>query len=200
MSSKEIIKAIETSDGGAFDALVGKDKSATLEAASLKSLQVGGIRIHSVDCANTEWEACLFDGTVFDGVDLQGAYFNGCTFHDCEFCNAVLAEVSFDGCVWQKSAVRDAEDLEAAEFTNCQFKACDLENLHFLDTVLDSLTITDGAMRHIGGIAELKSVVLRNVSIDGFDTSEMSLTACTSSGCTQVPSGFATCEGRRRRV
>lgn len=200
MSSKEIIKAIESSDNGTFDALVQKDKSASLDSASLKSLQVGALRIHSVDCKNTEWEACLFDGTTFDGVDLQGAYFNGCTFHECEFRNAILAEASFDGCVWQKSAIREAEDLEAVEFSNCQFKACDLEDLNLVDGVLESLTITDGTIRNVDGIAELKSVVLRNVDVDNFDTSEMTLMACTSSGCTQVPRGFATCEGRRRRV
>lgn len=200
MSSKEIIKAIEASDNGTFDALVEKNKSASLDSAALKSLQIGSLRIHSVDCSNTEWEACLFDGTTFDGVDLQGAYFNGCTFHDCEFRGVILAEASFDGCVWQKSAIREAEDLEAVEFTNCQLKACDLEDLNFVDGVLDSITITEGSIKNVDGIADLKSVVLRNVVIDNFDTSEMTLMACTSSGCTQAPRGFSTCEGRRRRV
>ena len=117
MSSKEIIKAIESSDNGTFDALVQKDKSASLDSASLKSLQVGVIRIHSVDCKNTEWEACLFDGTAFDGVDLQGAYFNGCTFHECEFRNAILAEASFDGCVWQKSPLAKPKTKKPYNFT-----------------------------------------------------------------------------------
>lgn len=200
MSAKEIIKAIEESDEGKFNSLVDKSKSPSLDSATLKSLHVGQMKIHTVDCTNTEWSACIFDGTTFDGVDLQGALFNACTFHDCTFSNAILAETTFDGCVWQKGALQNAEDMEAAEFMNCQLKECALENLHFLDTIFTSVTLTKGAIKNVDGIADLKSVVLRDVEIDAFDTSEMTLTACTSSGCSTVPKGFSTCEGRRRRV
>lgn len=199
MSQKDYIKAIQTSDESLFNELItGKSKS--LEAASFKGSQIGAMTIHTVDCSNTEWDACIFDGTNFDALNLQGAFFNGCTFHGCRISKAILAEASFDGCVLQKSIIEDAEDLEAVEMTNCQFKECELRNLHFVDGTLESLTITSGKLDNISGIAELKSIVLRNVEVESFDTSEMTLTACTASGCSQIPKGFLASEGKRRRV
>ncbi len=199
MSQKDLIKAIQTSDESLFNELIS-NKAKSLDAASFKGAQIGAMTIHTIDCSNTEWEACLFDGTTFDGVNLQGAFFNGCSFHGCKFTKNILAEASFDGCVWQKSSITDAEDLEAAEITNCQFKECIFQNLHFVDGTLESLTIASGKMENISGIAELRSVALRNVEIDNFDTSEMTVSACTASGCTQIPGNFVLSEGKRRRV
>ena len=198
MSQKDLIKAIQSSDESIFNEVITKDKS--IEGATLKGAQIGAIRIHTIDCANTEWEACIFDGTTFDGVNLQGAFFNGCTFYNCTFKNAILAEASFDGCVLNRSAIVEAQDLEAAELTNSQFKECTLSKLHFVDTVLESLTVTSGQINEVSGIATLKSVVLRNVSVTDFDTSEMELTGCMASGCTSVQKGFTASEGKRRRV
>lgn len=198
MSQKELIKAIQTSDESAFNDLIEKNK--TLDAASFKGAQIGAMTIHTIDCSNTEWEACIFDNTTFEALNLQGAYFNGCTFHDCTFTKAILAEASFDGCVLHKCRILDAEDLEAIEITNCQFKECTLENLNFVDGTLQSLTINSGTMKSISGIAELKSIVLRNVDVSDFDTSEMTVSSCTASGCTSVPKGFTASEGKRRRV
>ena len=200
MNSKAIIKSIENSDESGFAQVLAGDAAPSLGAGSFRGLHVGPMRIHTISCENTEWEACLFDGTTFDGIDFRGAFFNGCTFHECRFANAVLAQASFDGCVWQKSAIADPRDLEAAELTNCQFKDCELTGLHFLDSVLESLTISGGVMRDWNGAAGLKSVVLRNVDADAIDTSEMTLTACTASGCPKIPAGFSAVEGRRRRV
>ncbi len=198
MSQKDLCKAIQTSDESLFDELIAKDK--TLDAASIKGAQIGAMTIHTIDCSNTEWEACIFDGTVFEALNLQGAYFNGCTFHNCTFNKAILAEASFDGCVWHKSKIVDAEDLEAVEITNCQFKECALQNMHFVDGTLQSLTMTSGTIESISGIAELKSIVLRNVEIKDFDTSEMTVSSCTASGCSSIPKGFVASEGKRRRV
>lgn len=200
MSSKEIIRAIEKSDESAFEDVLGRVKEASAEGASFKGLHLGAMCIHDISCVNTEWEACIFDGTSFEGVDLQGAYFNGCTFHECRFEKSVLAEASFDGCVWQKSEISDAEDLEGLEVTNCQFKDCVWRGLQFVDSTLESLTISSGRLEHLSGIADLKSVVLRNVTVEHVDTTEMSLSGCTASGCSEVPRGFTACEGRRRRV
>ncbi|MBO5752308.1 MAG: pentapeptide repeat-containing protein [Proteobacteria bacterium] len=197
---KALIKAIQASDEAIFNEALQGTGEKSLDAATLKDLHIGAMRIHSIDCQNTEWEACIFDGTTFDGVDLQGAFFNGCTFHNCTFQHNILAEASFDGCVWQKSSLVHAEDLEAFELTNCQLKDCVLEDLNFLDSTLESLTVTAGTLKSLSGIAELKSVVLRNVTVESFDTSEMELSACTASGCTSVPKGFVACEGKRRRV
>lgn len=198
MSQKELIKAIQNSDESSFNDLIEKNK--TLDAASFKGAQIGAMTIHTVDCSNTEWEACIFDSTRFENLNLQGAYFNGCTFHDCVFSKTILAEASFDGCVLHKCKIVDTEDLEAIEITNSQFKECVLENMHFVDGTLQSLTVTSGAMKSISGIADLKSIVLRNVDVSDFDTSEMSISSCTASGCTSIPKGFIASEGKRRRV
>lgn len=197
---KALLKAIQASDEAIFNEALQGSGEKTLNAATVKGAHIGAIRIHTVDCKNTEWEACIFDGTTFDGVDLQGAFFNGCTFHNCTFQNNILAETSFDGCVWQKSSLVHAEDLEAFELTNCQLKDCLLDGLKFLDSTLESLTITSGTLKSVSGIAGLKSVVLRNVNVEDVDTSEMELSACTASGCSSVPKGFVACEGKRRRV
>ena len=198
MSQKDLIKAIQNSDESSFNELIAKNK--TLDAASLKGAQIGAMTIHTIDCSNTEWEACIFDGTHFEGLNLQGAFFNGCTFHDCIFSHCILAEASFDGCVMHKSQIIDTEDLEAAEITNCQFKECVLKNMHFVDATLQSLTMTAGSLDAINGIAELKSIVLRNVEVTNFNTSEMTVSSCTASGCSSVPKGFVASEGKRRRV
>lgn len=197
---KEILKAIQASDEAMFQSALDGASEKSIDGATVKGAHIGAIRIHSIECTNTEWEACIFDGTTFDAVDLQGSFFNGCTFHHCTFSGNVLAEASFDGCVWQKSVISNPEDLEAFELTNCQFKDCRLEGLNFLDSTLESLTVSAGSLNDISGIAELKSVVLRNVSVESFDTTEMEVNACTASGCTSVPKGFVACEGKRRRV
>jgi len=198
--TKELTKAIKTSDESIIDHLLEKNASLSLESASFKGENIGAMRIHDVNCANTEWEACLFDGTVFDGIDLQGAYFNGCTFHQCSFKNAILAETSFEGCVLKGTSIADTEDCEALEITNCQFQECEFVNVHLLDATLESVTITNGKISGFDGPAELKSVVLRNVEVSEFDTSEMTLTACTASQCAKLPAGFKAVEGKRRRV
>ncbi|MBO4351826.1 MAG: pentapeptide repeat-containing protein [Proteobacteria bacterium] len=198
MSQKDLIKAIQNSDESIFNEVISKDKS--LEGATIKGSQIGAMRIHTIDCGNTEWEACIFDGTEFDSINLQGAFFNGCTFYNCTFKNVILAEASFDGCVFNKSSILEPEDLEAAEITNSQFKECTLSKMHFVDSVLESLTMTAGKIESMSGIATLKSVVLRNVEVTELDTSEMELTGCIASGCTSVPKGFVVSEGKRRRV
>ena len=200
MSKKDLLKSIQATDESLFDAALSADKTPTLDNASIKGAQIGAMRIHTVDCSNTEWEACIFDGTHFDGLNLQGAFFTGCSFHNCTFSNAILAEASFDGCVLHKTQLLSPEDLEAAELTNCQFKECVLEDMSFLDSSLESLTITSGTLRRISGIATLRSIVLRNVTVEDFDTSEMTLSGCTGSGCTALPKGFTASEGKRRRV
>ena len=200
MSKKDLLKSIQASDEALFNEALSGTKTPTLDNASIKGAQVGAMRIHTVDCSNTEWEACIFDGTHFDGINLQGAFFNGCSFHNCTFSNAILAEASFDGCVLHKCHILSPEDLEASEFTNCQFKECALESMNFLDSSLESLTITSGTLTHLSGIATLRSIVLRNVTIEDFNTSEMEITACTASGCNVVPKGFTASEGKRRRV
>ena len=200
MSHKDLVKAIQNSDGAAFDKLV--EAGSSLDSASFKGTQIGAMRIHTVDCTNTEWEACIFDGTTFDGVVLEGAFFNGCTFHNCTFSHiASFTDAAFDGCVWQKSSILDpAADLEGTELTNCQFKDCTIQNLHFAEGTLQSLTFNGGKLTNLSGEAEVKSVTLRSVEVDNFDTSEMTLSNCTASGCEKLPKGFVACEGRRRRV
>ena len=202
MSQKDLIKSIQNSDESVFNQLIEDPHHQSLESASIKGAQIGAMRIHTIDCANTEWEACLFDGTTFDGVNLEGAFFNGCTFHDCSFKNiANFADTAFDGCVWQKSGIIDPQsDLNNTELTNCQFRDCTLQNIHFAEATLESLTFNGGQISNLSGEADLKSVVLRSVSVDHFDTSEMSLSNCTASGCEKIPDGFKACEGRRRRV
>ena len=198
MSQKDLIKAIQSSDESIFNEVIAKDSS--LDGATIKGSQIGMMRIHSIECCNTEWEACIFDGTIFDNINLQGAFFNGCTFYNCTFKNDILAEASFDGCVFNKSTIVEPEDLEATEITNSQFKDCTLSKMHFVDSVLDSLTMTAGKLETISGIATLKSVVLRNVEVTDMDTSEMELSGCIASGCSSVPKGFTASEGKRRRV
>lgn len=198
MSAKDLVKAILSSDESRFNEIATPESS--LEAATFKNAHVGAIRIHTVDAENTEWEACLFDGTTFDGISLQGAFFNGCSFHHCTFKNAILAEASFDGCVWLRSTITEAEDLEAIELTNCQFKECEFSDLHFVDGTLESLTFSAGTLRNLSGIAQLKSVALRGVDVESFDTSEMTIASCTASSCTNIPKGFTASEGKRRRV
>ncbi|MCL2325958.1 MAG: pentapeptide repeat-containing protein [Proteobacteria bacterium] len=200
MVQKEITKAIKASDEGLLEALLASHADLSLEAASFKGDHIGAIRIHGVDAGNTEWEACIFDGTVFDGLNLQGAFFNGCTFHNCTFRSTILAETAFDGCVLHRTTFGDTEDAEGLELTNTQFRDCSLVNLHLLDASLESLTITQGRLAGIDGVATLKSVVLRNVTIEGFDTGEMTLTGCIASGCNVTPEGFTASEGKRRRV
>ncbi len=199
MSQKDWIKAIQTTDESLFNELA-EGKEPSLEAASFKGIQIGPMRLHTVDATNTEWEACIFEGTEFDGLDLQGAFFNGCSFHGCTFNNTILAEVSFDGCVIHKTKFLEPEDLEAAEFKNCQFKDCELKNLNCLDTIFESVSISNGSMSDIDGIAELKSVTLRSVNVENFNTEEMTLSKCSCSGCSSVPKGFTVSEGKRLRV
>ncbi|MBR4985585.1 MAG: pentapeptide repeat-containing protein [Proteobacteria bacterium] len=200
MSKKELLKSIQASDEALFNEALSNDREPTLDNASIKGAQIGAMRIHTVDCSNTEWEACIFDGTFFDSLNLQGAFFNGCSFHNCTFSGSILAEASFDGCVLHKTQIIAPEDTEALELTNCQFKECSLEEMNLLDSSLESLTITSGCLKNITGIASLRSIVLRNVAIENFDTSEMEIAACTASGCTEVPKGFTASEGKRRRV
>ena len=202
MSQKDLIKSIQNSDESAFNQIIADPHHQSIESASIKGAQIGAMRIHTIDCANTEWEACIFDGTIFDAVSLEGAFFNGCTFHNCSFKNiSNFSGTAFDGCVWQKSSITDpGSDLDATELTNCQFKECILQNIHFADAILESLTFNGGSVSHVSGTAELKSVVLRSVNVDRFETSEMSLSNCTASGCEKIPAGFKACEGRRRRV
>lgn len=202
MSQKDLIKSITNSDESAFNQLIADPHHRSLDSASIKGAQIGAMRIHTIDCANTEWEACLFDGTTFEGVNLEGAFFNGCTFHDCIFKDIInFSGTAFDGCVWQKSGIIDPKtDLDSTELTNCQLKECTLQNIHFAEATLESLTINGGSLCNINGEAELKSVVLRSVNVDKFDTSEMTLSNCTASGCDKIPDGFKACEGRRRRV
>ncbi len=210
MSQKELLKAIETTDNAMFDEVVSRipddplTSKINLENCEIKGKQIGAIRIHSINCANMEWEACIFDGTTFDGVDLEGSFFNGCTFHDCIFKNIInFSDVAFDGCVWQKSGIIDPDennDLNAFSMTNCQFKECQFRNLHFVEGVLESVSFTGGCIDHVDGEATLKSVVLRSVEVNSFDTSEMEMTNCTASGCAKVPKGFVNREGRRCRV
>ena len=202
MNKKDLIKSIQNSDGAAFDSLVAEAGKASLETASFKGAHVGCMRLHTVNLANTEWEACIFDGTTFDGVDLSGAFFNSCTFHDCVFLRiADFSDAAFDGCVWQKSGIEEPQcDLDGVEMTNCQLKDCTLKNLHFSESTLQSLTFNGGRIENVNGDAEMKSVTLRSVEIENFDTSEMSLSNCTASSCKKLPEGFRACEGCRRRV
>ena len=197
-NAKDLVRAILNSDESHFNELAVKD--ATLDAATFKNAHVSALRIHTIDASKTEWEACIFDGTVFENISLEGAFFNGCSFHNCVFRHVVMTETSFDGCVLHKTQIRSAADLEAAEITNSQFRECDLSDLHFVDSTLESLTFTAGAIRNVSGTAEVKSVALRGVTVEGFDTSEMTVSGCTASACDVVPAGFAASAGRRRRV
>ena len=201
MNKKDLVKSIQNSDGAAFDGLAAQP-NASLESAGFKGAHIGCMRLHTISLANTEWEACIFDGTTFDGVDLSGSFFNSCTFHDCVFRHiADFSDAAFDGCVWQKSGIEDPEcDLENMEITNCQFRDCMLKNLHFVESSLQSLTFNGGRIENVNGDAEMKSVTLRSVEVEKFDTSDMSLSNCTASSCETLPKGFTACEGRRRRV
>ena len=203
MSQKDLIRSIQSSDGSAFDRIVAESPDVSLETVSFKSLQIGAMRIHDINAANTEWEACLFDGTTFENVDLEGAYFNGCTFHDCHFKGITnFDDTAFDGCVWKNSEIIDPaqECIECIEISNCQFRDCTLQNIHLAESTFQSLSFSGGKIQNISGDAEIKSVALRTVDVVDFDTSEMTLSNCTASGCTHVPAGFKACEGRRCRV
>ena len=206
MSQKDLVKAIQSSDESIFNQIVSDGKNTSLEGESFKNSQIGAMRIHTINMANTEWEACLFDGTTFENVDLEGAFFNGCTFHDCHFIHiANFSDTAFDGCVWKNSEIADPQGdedgkIECLEISNCQFRDCILRNIQFAESTLQSLSFSGGKIENISGDAEVKSVALRNAEVEKFDTSEMTLSNCTASGCTNVPKGFVLSAGKRCRV
>ena len=148
MSQKDLVKAIQSSDESIFNQIVSDGKNTSLEGESFKNSQIGAMRIHTINMANTEWEACLFDGTTFENVDLEGAFFNGCTFHDCHFIHiANFSDTAFDGCVWKNSEIADPQGdedgkIECLEISNCQFRDCILRNIQFAESTLQSLSRT----------------------------------------------------------
>lgn len=200
MSQKDLIKAVQQSNSIVLEQLIKADPELSMEAASFNGEHINALTIRDIDCSNTEWEACIFESCSFINVNLEGAFFNGCTFHSCTFSGNDLSEMAFDGCVMQRTKISSSSDIDGLEFSNSQLKDCVLEDLSFVDSNLLCLTISQGSIARLSGSATLKSVVLRSVEIDDFDTSDMVLTACTASGTDPVPEGFTAVKGNRRRV
>ena len=199
-NSKELIKAIQSSDEAIFNRVVEKSPGLSLSNTTFKGNTISAIRIHDIVCPDTVWENCIFNDVEFSAIDFQHAKFTSCTFHQCKFTQAILAETVFEGCVFNHLELLDTEDAEALEINNCQFQDSTIRGFHFLDTIVSSSTYTQGTLADIDGEGTLKSFVLRNVAIENFNTSTMQVTACTASACATLPAGFKSVEGRRRRV
>lgn len=199
-NTKDLIRAISTSDESILNRLVEKNADLSLSGSTFKGDHVSAMRIHTVGCSDTRWENCIFNDVDFDTLDLQRAKFISCTFHQCQFTKAILAETVFEGCVFNHTSFLDTEDAEALEISHCQFQESIFRGLHFLDTLITASTFTLGELSHLDGEGALRSFVLRDVVIKDFDTSAMQLSACTATGCQELPAGFRSVEGRRRRV
>lgn len=199
-NTKELIKAIQSSDEAILNRIVEKNAGISLAGTAFKGNNISAMQIHDIACPDTVWENCIFNDVEFNAIDFQHAKFTSCTFHQCKFTKAILAETAFEGCVFNHLELLDTEDAEALEINNCQFQDSTIRGLHFIDSVISSTTYTQGTLADIDGEGELKSFVLRSVTIENFATADMKLTACTASACATLPAGFKSVEGRRRRV
>ncbi len=198
INSKDLIKAIRTSDESIFNRL--PDKTVSISGAGFKGDHIAAIRMHGIACPDTTWENCIFNDVEFNAIDFQNAKFTSCSFHQCRFTQTILAETVFEGCVFNHTTFIETEDAEALVINNCQFQESVIKNIHFIDTNITSSTYTQGELTDIDGEGTLKSFVLRDVAINHFDTSDMTVSACTATGCKTLPTGFKSVEGRRRRV
>jgi len=165
--------------------------SETFEGLSFREMDFGRVTLR-----NTEWNGCMFEKCTF-GV-LDGSLFEGCTFVDCNFDRARLEGVSFDGAVFQRTSFKGCV-VQDSEWNGVDLTECVFSDLAFDGVSWDAATLRGGKLAQISGDASLSGVTLRDVDVDSFDTSEMTLTGCVASGAT-IPDGFDRLTGRRRRA
>ena len=200
MVKKEWLKALSRSDEASIRSYQEQDHDFSFEAESFENGHFSSIRLEKINFSNTEWEACILDGVEFIDCDLSGALFNATTLHGVVFEACELNDTSFDGCVMQRSQLRSIQATQGLELVNSQLKECRFEALSFDESVLKSITFTNGCICEVSGEAEISGVVLRSVELRDFDTSKMQVSRSTASGMKIVPAGFVACEGKRQRV
>lgn len=200
MANKEWLKAFQSSNNDAIRRLCSDGEGQSVEGESFKNGHYSTLSFCGINFSNTEWDACIFDNVEFISCDFSGAFINASTLQGVKFEDCIFDDASLDGCVMQRTSFIALSQCEGMEMTDSQLKESVLTNLTLLDARLTSLTFTGGRITNIAGSAELNGVVLRNVEVENFDTSDMNVQRCTASGVAEVPAGFLLCAGKRKRV
>ena len=201
MTLKAWLKALRNSDNTMLQRYHSESCGFGFEGETFSEMHVSQLDLGGMDFVNTEWDACILRGINFSGTDLRGSFFNGCTIHDCLFDETELTDVSFDGCVLHRVVFKHLSFVDT-ELMDNQFKESIIENITFQDSTWLTTSLTGGKISTVRGSGQMRSVVMRDVSIYDFDTSDIEVENCRFFGEPTgiIPEGFIVRKGRRCRV
>ena len=202
---KDLLDLMRAGEALAFNELRQKlgDQTPSLDGQTFKNLQIIGFDLGDLDLSNSEWEACLFNQTRFDSSSLEGAYLKGCTLVACSLAGVEFDDVALEGCIIKRCLMERCA-LSGAEVSDTQLSDCEIADLDLSGSEWSSVVFNAGRLSRISGDGTLSGWTLREVVLDNFDASEMSVDHCTIAPHPEqpdlIPEGFTRLTGRRRRL
>lgn len=198
--NKLLAKALRASDLDTFHKLKAKlQTQGSFSGESFHNVVAAGFDLSGFDLSNTEWDGCLLEHMNFDNSDLEGAYFNGTTLLDGSFVETSLETAAMDACVF-KRVVFQKTNLNDTEFAGSDLEFCSFKELSLDDVDWSLLTFSQGnVLQVMGNSGTFREVTFREVKVENFVTSGLTLKRCVGSGST-IPDGFMALSGNRQRI
>lgn len=199
-----LLKLLNRNDAEGFNRVreeaSGEDVS--LAGKTFKSLQLVGFDFTGVDLSNTEWEHCMLDRVSFVESQLEGAYLHGTTFIGCKLIDCNVEGFSMEGCVLRRCQI-EGGSFDDSEIVDTQFRDCELRDLTLTDVEWSTLTINGGKVELlVGSSGTLRGCTFREVELVDVDWGALAIehSSMTPFEGQDVPEGFTTMSGRRKRV